>query len=192
MTKLGYIRTSTSEQISDRQINELRDICDQIFIEDGVSAVQKKRPVYDDLIRTLKSGDELIISAVDRAYRDTVDALTEFDKLSARGIKFTSLAQPFDATTPDGKFMFTLAAALATWERDIIISRTKQGMDAARKRGAKIGRPKKLTEEDILAARRALESELYSSLTELAEHFRVHEKTLERALGLDHNLDEYK
>ena len=182
MKKLGYIRTSTDKQLTDRQVISLREICDNVYIEDGVSAVSKKRPVYNHVMSLLQAGDMFVVYSLDRAFRSTVDALSELDNLHKRDIRFKSLSQNFDTTTPDGKFLYTLAAALAAWEREILSKRTKEGLEAARRRGKKLGRPKKLSEAQISEARRALEAEFYSSITELAEHFRVHEQTIIRAL----------
>lgn len=182
MRKLGYIRTSTDEQLTDRQIHQLNAVCDEVFIENGVSGVSRKRPVYETLIDTLEPGDVFVVCSVDRAFRSALDALSELDKLHQRGIQFQSLSQNFDTTTPDGKFLYTLAAALATWERDILSQRTREGLEAARRRGKRLGRPRKLSEAQIAEARRVLEADFYSSLTELAESFRVHERTLQRAL----------
>lgn len=142
MRKLGYIRTSTDKQLTDRQVHQLREICDQVFIEDGVSAVRKKRPVYEQVMEVLKSGDVFVVSSLDRAFRSSLDALSELEKLHQRGIQFKSLSQNFDTTTPDGKFLYTLAAALATWEREILSVRTKEGLEAAKRRGKTLGRPK--------------------------------------------------
>lgn len=182
MSKLGYIRTSTDKQITDRQVNQLQEFCDRVFIEDGVSAVRKNRPVYDQVMKTLQPNDVFVVSSLDRAFRSSLDALSELEKLHQRGIQFLSLSQNFDTTTPDGKFLYTLAAALATWEREILSQRTKEGLEAARRRGKTLGRPRKLNEEQIAQARQTLETDFYSSITELAESFRVHEKTLARAL----------
>lgn len=182
MRKLGYIRTSTNEQLTDRQVMQLRDVCDEVFIEDGVSAVSKHRPVYQHLLETLGNGDVFVALSIDRVFRSVVDALRELDKLHARGVHFKSLAQNFDTTTPDGRFLYTIAAALAEWERQILSQRTKEGLEAARRRGKTLGRPRKLSEANILEARTRLEAELYSSITQVAEYFRVHETTLQRAL----------
>ena len=182
MQRLGYIRTSTDEQLTDRQILRLNSCCDQVYIEDGVSAVSKKRPVYEQVVAALKSGDVFVVCSLDRAFRSSLDALAELDRLHQRGIQFQSLSQNFDTTTPDGKFLYTLAAALATWEREILSQRTKEGLEAARKRGKKLGRPRKLNEVQVAEARRILEADFYSSLAGVAESFRVHERTLSRAL----------
>jgi len=149
MRKLGYIRTSTDKQITDRQFHQLQEICDQVFVEDGVSAICKKRPIYEQVMKELKSGDIFVVSSLDRAFRSSLDALAELEKLHQNDIQFQSLSQNFDTTTPDGKFLYTLAAALATWERDILSLRTKEGLEAAKRRGKKLGRPKKLNSEHV-------------------------------------------
>ena len=182
MKKVGYIRTSTDKQLTDRQLHLLQETCDQVYIEDGVSAVRKKRPVYQEAMDALESGDIFVVSSLDRAFRSSLDALSELDKLHQRGIQFLSLSQNFDTTTPDGKFLYTLAAALATWEREILSQRTKEGLEAAKRRGKKLGRPPKLDKAQIADARQKLETDFYSSITELAESFHVHERTLIRAL----------
>ena len=182
MKKLGYIRTSKDQQLTDRQVLQMKDCCDLVFIEDGVSAVSKSRPVYQKAINLLQPGDVFVVSSLDRAFRSSLDALSELDRLQKKGIEFRSLSQNFDTATPDGKFLYTLAAALATWEREILSARTKEGLEAARKRGKTLGRPRKLSEKQVKEARHKLEAEFYSSITELAEHFRVHEMTLKRAL----------
>ena len=181
--KLGYIRTSTDTQITDRQVMRLEEICERVFIEDGVSATSKKRPIYQKVMDTLEEGDTFIVCSLDRAFRSSLDALSELEKLHQRGIQFHSLSQNFDTTTPDGKFLYTLAAALATWEKEILSQRTKEGLEAARRRGTTLGRPRKLSDEQITKARRMLETDFNSSLTELAQYFHVHERTLIRALA---------
>ena len=138
MRRIGYIRTSTDEQHIDRQVMQLEDLCDEVFIEDGVSAIRKKRPVYQKAIESLEEGDCFVVSSLDRAFRSSLDALTELEKLQSNGIQFLSLSQNFDTTTPDGKFLYTIAAALATWEREVLSLRTKEGLEAARRQGKKL------------------------------------------------------
>ena len=180
--KLGYARTSTDAQWLDRQVNALREVCDEVFIEDGVSAVRQKRPVYDALIHSLKAGDVLVVLSIDRVFRSTKDALNELDRLEAMGVQFLSLQQHFDTSTPEGRLMRTLMVAVAEFELNNLRERTRQGLQAARERGQTLGRPRKLTLEQVAYARRVLDEPNPPSMAELAAEFNVHRRTLERAL----------
>ncbi|MCJ8270598.1 MAG: recombinase family protein [Psychrosphaera sp.] len=182
MKKLGYIRTSTDKQLADRQIDQLHKVCDQVFIEDGVSAVGKKRPVYETVMTALSEGDVFVVVALDRAYRSVIDALTELDKIHQRGIAFCSLSQNFDTRTPEGKLLYTVSAALAEWERAILRQRTREGMAAAKLRGSKIGRPKKLSSKDIAWAKTNLNQAPYPTIADLSAQLNVSPSTLRRAL----------
>lgn len=141
--RYGYIRTSTGKQLCDRQLLALEAECDRIFIEAGVSAARRKRPVYEGMVAQLKSGDVLVVSSFDRAFRSVIDALLELEKLKAKGVQFVSISQHFDTRTEEGEFMYTMAIALARWERRILSRRTKEGLQAAQARGVKLGRPRK-------------------------------------------------
>ncbi len=77
MKRYGYIRTSTNKQLVDRQIIALKGECDRVFIEDGVSATKKHRPVYEKVIKKLEAGDILVVSSLDRGFRSVLDALSE-------------------------------------------------------------------------------------------------------------------
>lgn len=141
--RYGYVRTSTNKQCTDRQENELRENCDEIYIEDGVSARKKNRPVFQKIYSKLQDGDEFVVISYDRAFRSTVEGLTSLDDLTERGVKLESLTQRFDPTTPDGRFFYTMIIAAGEWEIGILSKRTKHGLKAAIKRGVKLGRPKK-------------------------------------------------
>lgn len=182
MKRLGYIRTSTKKQLTDRQVLALKDECDQVFIEDGVSAVKKHRPVYERVINQLLADDIFIVSSLDRAFRSSLDALNELDKLKKRKIHFKSLSQNFDTTTPDGKLLYTIAAGLAEWEREILSSRTKEGLVAARKRGKILGRPHKLKENDVINAKQLLENDPSATLINIATELSTHPRTLRRSI----------
>ena len=143
MAKIGYVRTSTNKQYTDRQINELEAVCNKIYVEDGVSARNKNRPIYRQVIEKLSEGDELIVMSFDRAYRSVIEGLLSLDELTQRGISLRSLSQRFDPTTPDGRLFFTIIIALGEWEVGINTWRTVQGLKAAVKRGKRLGRPPK-------------------------------------------------
>lgn len=86
--KIGYIRVSTDQQSHQRQLDGLQSHCDEVHCE-TVSAVKKKRPVYQKVLRKLRKGDTLVVWDLDRAFRSTIDALTEVEKL--RGREYVSI-----------------------------------------------------------------------------------------------------
>ena len=182
MTKRGYIRTSTDKQLADRQIDQLKVLCDEVYIEDSMSATRRDRPAYDAVMTALRRGDVFVVVSLDRAYRSVIDALIELDKLQARGIEFLSLSQSFDTRTPEGKLLYTVCAALAEWERSILSQRTKDGMAAAQRRGRHIGRPSKLSRHDLDWASAQLTQKQPQSLKSLAQQLGVSTSTLRRAL----------
>jgi hypothetical protein len=116
MRKIGYMRVSTGEQRPDRQIDGLKEICDEYFVE-TLSAVSRKRPVYQKVIRSLKPGDMLVVWDLDRAFRSAKDALNELDLLHKRGVSFRIASLKIDTTTPEGYFVYTIMGAVAEFER---------------------------------------------------------------------------
>lgn len=155
MTKYGYLRVSTRDQSLDRQIHGLRDICDELHVE-YLSAVSRRRPVFEALRDRLEHGDTLVVWDLDRAFRSTTDAITEAEKLRARGVNFQVVSLNVDTGTADGMFVYTVVAALAQHERMRISERTKQGLAAARARGVRLGRPRALDDRALTEIKQAL------------------------------------
>lgn len=153
--KIGYLRVSTAEQSADRQVDGLRDLCDEMHVE-AVSAVGKRRPVYEKVVGKLKAGDVLVIWDLDRAYRSARDALSELDALTQRGVHFHIARLAIDTATPTGRFLYTVMGGLAEFERLTLSQRTKEGLLAARRRGQRLGRPPKLDPAQMKAARERL------------------------------------
>ncbi len=184
--KIGYLRVSTEEQKPDRQLDGLKHICDEVHLE-KISAVRKKRPVYQKVIRKLKRGDTLVVWDLDRAFRSTVDALLEADKLRERGVEFQIVTLNVDTATPSGELIYTVMAAFAQFERKNLIKRTKEGMAAARRRGKHIGRPYKLTDHQIQKAYARIRSRK-TTITGAAKKLHCSRDTLSKSLkrlGLD-------
>lgn len=177
--KIGYLRVSTEEQRPDRQVDGLKDICDEVHIE-KVSAVSKKRLVFEEIIKKLNSGDTLVVWDLDRAFRSTVDALLEAEKLKQRGIEFQIVTLSIDTSTPAGELIYTVMAAFAQFERQNLIKRTKEGMAAAKRRGKHIGRPYKLSEKKIRNAYTKIATG-ESTLTEWAQKLGCSRETLSKA-----------
>lgn len=153
--KIGYLRVSTADQNPARQVDGLKDLCDELHVE-AVSAVRKKRPVYEKVVKKLHPGDVLVIWDLDRAYRSARDALSELDALHQRGVHFHIARLAIDTTTPTGRFLYTVMGGLAEFERLTLSQRTKEGLLAARRRGVRLGRPPKLDAGQLAAAREKL------------------------------------
>lgn len=175
-----YMRVSTEEQRPDRQIEGLQALCDELHVE-SLSALSNVRPVYDNVLTALVAGDEFVVWDMDRAYRSTAEALIEINKLARRGVRFRIANFPMDYETPEGYFMLTMLSAVAEYERRILIRRTKEGLAAARHRGVKLGRPRKLSCSQVRQARVRLDTSDIT-LTALAEEYGVRRWTLSRAL----------
>lgn len=180
MKKIAYARVSTPEQRHDRQIEGLRAFCDELHIE-TISACSAKRPVYDRVLKKLKPGDMLVVWDLDRAFRSVIDALTEAEKLRQRGVHFQIANLNIDTSTPAGIFVYTMLSALAEFERRTLSQRTREGLAAARKRGAKIGRPPVLNETQLREARTRIDLH-GKSISDVAGELKVPRWTLTRSL----------
>lgn len=123
----------------------------------------------------------LVVWDLDRAFRSVVDALTEAEKLRLRGVHFKIANLSIDTTTPAGIFVYTMLSALAEFERRTLSQRTKEGMQAARRRGKRIGRPPSLTERQVRDARQRIEIGGRSA-TSVAAEMGVARWTLSRAI----------
>jgi len=176
---VGYLRVSTAEQRPDRQINGLRMICDELHIE-TLSAVSPSRPIFGRVVSGLLPGDMLVVWDLDRAFRSVVDALTEAERLRKRGVHFRIATLNIDTSTAAGIFVYTMMSALAEFERRTLSQRTKEGLAAARQRGARLGRPPKLTSDQISAAQ--CRRDAGETVTEIASELGVAPWTLSRAL----------
>jgi DNA invertase Pin-like site-specific DNA recombinase len=178
--KLGYLRVSTEEQNTDRQIDALKPLCDNVFIE-KISATAPKRPVFDQVMSLLKTGDTFVVWDLDRAFRSTVDAILQEKHLRENGIEFEIISLNVNTSEPAGEFAYSVMAAAAQLERRMISKRTKEGLAAARKRGVQLGRKPKLTQIQVRQAKEKLEAENHTQ-SELAAMLGVHPRTLARAL----------
>jgi DNA invertase Pin-like site-specific DNA recombinase len=146
MVKYGYARVSTNGQDLAGQVAELEAArCSKIYRE-KISGTKTDRPELAKLLRVLGPGDVLIVSRLDRLARSTRDLLNVLDAVAIAGAGFRSLKDTWaDTTTPHGRLMLTVLGGLAEFERELIRARTGEGRARAKARGAKFGRPPKLT-----------------------------------------------
>ncbi|NOR61927.1 MAG: recombinase family protein [Rhodobacteraceae bacterium] len=186
--RIGYARVSTDKQTTDQQVRELRRAgCKKVFVDDGVSATASSRPGLDQARKALRDGDIFVVWAIDRAFRSTLDAILFLDAIDLDGIAFQSLTQNIDTRTPEGRKWFIDTASWAEYERAMISRRTKLKMADAKKRGVKLGRPRRLSAKATYRAfRRIVDSK--ETMAATADRLGVAPITLNRAfkrMGLE-------
>jgi len=182
--KIGYARVSTLDQHLELQLQALKNAgCTKIFRETG-SGTSRQRPELQRLLDHLRSGDTVVVWKLDRVARSTRDLLEIMDTLREAGARFRSLSEPWaDTTTHAGKMIMTVFAGIAEFERDLIRERTAAGRAAAKQRGVRFGRPRKLnTAQEKLARRLMAEGK---GVKEIALTFRVHPTTIYRLSALE-------
>ena len=144
---IGYIRISKHEQNKFLQLDALHNAgcADEHIYLDEITGSTFIRDGLDQALKFVRPGDVFMVWKLDRLGRSLRDLIDTFDLLKNKGVEFVSIMDKIDTTTPNGKLIFHIMGALAEWERDIIRLRTRAGLEAARARGRKGGRPKKLT-----------------------------------------------
>ena len=183
MARIGYARVSTVGQNLDMQIAALeKSDCDRIFVE-KVSGV-KERPQLQAALKYMRAGDTLIVYKFDRIGRSLKDLVNIFADLQKRDIGLISLNDNLDASSNSGKFMMNVFAALAEFERTIIIERCQAGREEAKRKGKQFGRPKGIPKDKIAAC-----SSLYNSgltITAIQKQLNIKSKsTIYRLLRLN-------
>ena len=159
MSLIGYARVSTAEgrQALDRQRDALNAAgCERVF-EDHASGAKSDRPNFTACLDYLREGDVLVGFDLDRLGRLAGELITLIDALGDRGIGFRALNSPMDTTTPAGRAFLQIQAAFAEMERNLIRQRVREGVQAARARGRKGGRPRIMTREKLSYAQNLME-----------------------------------
>lgn len=146
--KVGYIRVSTLDQRTDRQLEGIE--LDRVF-EDRVSGKNMKdRPQLAELIKYVREGDEVFVHSMDRLARNLEDLLQIVRTLTDKGVKISFLKEnlsfdPDQAAAPMSKLILSVMGAVAEFERSLILERQREGIALAKERGAYKGRAKKVT-----------------------------------------------
>jgi DNA invertase Pin-like site-specific DNA recombinase len=155
---IGYARVSTQDQNLELQIEALQKAgCKKIF-EDRMSGSQAERPGLAQARDGLRPGDTLVVWKLDRLGRSVKHLVDLVGELQKQGIQFESLTDSIDTGTASGRFFFHVMASLAEMERELIVERTRAGLEVARKLGRTGGRKRKMTDGKIKAARKLLAS----------------------------------
>lgn len=150
MATFGYGRVSTLEQRTDNQRIEIEQAGVQVdyWHADTVSgaAHATQRAEFNRMLDKLRKDDVLVVTKLDRLGRDAVDVLATIRRLEQLEVKVIVLQLgQLDLTSPAGRLMLTMLAAVAEMERDLLIERTRAGLERARAEGKTLGRPPKTT-----------------------------------------------
>lgn len=182
--KIGYARVSTKDQNLSLQLDALeKEGCEKIFQEKATGG-NADRQELKKLLEHLREGDLVVIWKLDRLGRSLRDLVNLVTDIQAKGAGLKSLNDSIDTTTPQGKLTFHLFAALAEFEREIIRERTKAGLESARARGRKGGRPKGLTKDakDKAIIAQSLYSQKQMTVAEICKHLSIAKSTFYKYL----------
>jgi DNA invertase Pin-like site-specific DNA recombinase len=179
---LGYARVSTTDQQPHLQVDALKGAgCYRVFTETA-SGAAADRPVLQQVLDQLRPGDTLVAWKLDRLGRSLRHLVDTVTALAERSVGFRSLQEAIDTTTPGGKLVFHVFAALAEFERDLIRERTSAGLAAARARGRRGGRPSVMTAHKLRVAQELYASGQYT-VAAIAKTLGVSRASIYRHLG---------
>ena len=180
--RIGYARVSTREQNTDGQLDALRAAgCERVYV-DKASGKLARRPEWDRCREQLRRGDALVVTKLDRMGRSVRHLIEVVGALDRQGVELVVLAQGIDTTSPGGRLLFHVLAAMAEFVGDLISENTQEGLAAARVRGRVGGRPSVMTAAKLRVARQMLDGG--STVTEIAATIGVGRATLYRHLDV--------
>ena len=145
----GYARKSTQSQQTQMQLDALQAYgCSTVF-EEQESGAKRERPQLDAMLKKLRKGDQVVVWKMDRLARSLKDLLEIVSKIEEAGAEFVSLTEKLDTSSAGGRLIFNVFGSINQFERELLIERTRSGLESARRRGRVGGRPKKLTDADV-------------------------------------------
>jgi DNA invertase Pin-like site-specific DNA recombinase len=193
--RVGYARVSGIDQHPEAQIHALEAAgCEVVFTDHGVSGKLARRPELDAALRHLRTGDALVITRLDRLGRSSLHLLEIGQQLEQRGVALVATEQSIDTGTAIGKMFYTILAAVAEFERDLLIERTREGLATARKQGRTGGRKPKMGPGQAEHARklydqRDADGKPVYTVTDLAAKFGVSRSTVYNYLSITDTAD---
>ncbi len=180
--KVGYARISTDDQNLSLQLDALEQAgCGRIF-QDRASGTLVTRLGLQEALAYLHPGDTLVVWRLDRLGRSLKHLIETITTLEDKRISFQSLQESIDTTTSGGRLVFHIFAALAEFERNLIQERTQAGLQAARARGRKGGRPHALDAKKVNLLYQLYDSKAHS-VQELCDLLGISKSTLYAYLG---------
>jgi len=181
--KIGYVRVSKHEQHEALQVDALqRAGCEKLFMDKSTGA-KFDRKGLEEVLAFARPGDSVVVWKLDRLGRSLPHLIETLNVLKAHEVDFISLTEQIDTTTPSGKLIFHMMGALAEFERDLIRERTKAGLAAARERGRKGGRPKKLKSNGKVTLAQRMFADKHNSILEICATLGISRATLYRYIN---------
>lgn len=178
---IGYARVSSYGQSLDVQRQKLTEAgCAELF-EEKISALSHKRQELEMALRTLRAGDVLVVTKLDRLARSMQDLLNLAKRLEKKQAELKVLDQSIDTTTSEGRLMFNIIGSFAEFEHDLRKSRQREGIDKAQRKGVAFGRKPVLTDRQAQEILRLHHEEKFS-LTQLARKYAVSPMTIYRTI----------
>lgn len=188
--KIGYARVSTTKQDLARQERLLKQRGCELIIKEKVSGISKDRPELETLKKLARPKDIIMVESWSRLGRSTKELIELVDYFKERKVKVISLKENFDTSTPQGRLMMTMFQAFAEFERELIVERVNEGIQAAKAQGRHCGRPKK-DERAIRHAMTLYRSKEYS-ISEIEKATGVSKSTLYRYLKEEKDISSMK
>nr|pir transposase homolog TnpR - Bacillus firmus transposon type II [Cytobacillus firmus]AAA22855.1 putative [Cytobacillus firmus] len=176
----GYARVSTQDQILDLQIDVLEKAGAAVIYKEKITGTRKERPELEQLLKAISKGDSVVVYKLDRISRSTKHLIELVETFEEKEVNFISIQDNIDTSTAMGRFFFRTMASIAELERDIIVERTKSGLQSARMRGRNGGRPSK--DPKLVERALKLHSSKQYSIKEITDMTGVSKSVLYRAL----------
>lgn len=137
---IGYVRCSTEEQNEARQLEMMEEHKVEKIFTDKKSGKNTDRKEFKEMMSFAREGDTLITESISRIARNTKDLLSIVEQLEAKHVKFVSLKENIDTSTPEGRFLLTVFGAVAQLERESMLERQREGIAIAKREGKYTGR----------------------------------------------------
>ncbi len=177
---IGYARVSRNGQSLNAQMDALKAAGAKRIFKEKATGKTRQRPELEKLLDHLRAEDVVVITKYDRLARSLKDLIEIVETIREQGAGFRSLAEDIDTTTSTGRLIFHVFGSIAEFERERIVERTKEGLEAAKRRGRVGGRPRALSPQQRDEVRRMRDEEL-RPIPEIAKLFSVHPQTIRRA-----------